>query len=639
MPIFDLAWRASSEFSARARSEADVGVGVSTITAGTITVKTLFEQRKVVPAYQRDYAWTPTQEIGALIDDLFEHFGLPPESTFAEGTEDDYLLGPLVVTEEAVPQLIDGQQRVLTLFMLLAALRARLIELDGQKAWITALGSSMLDFDDEKDQEVPRISHHDDLASKALASVARYDPSQPMLRGTNASLSHRRIIHGFNHIYKRVRAELPKDPEQVWDFARFLRSNVKLIQIATDDVGQALVVFERANFRGRPLDPSDLLKNLIFQNAKSDDFDYLSQVWREIQTRVDETKQVQIIDYLRWYHLALPGGFYSTKRNFYSKIRTHVDSKGMKATDYIRDLSETSAVLRDMATNGLNPTLGTRSTALAGIRKLGGLRQKQHWPLLLAISKWDGAHFEVVARGLERLLLFSYVTDHRSQALEREIRALTEYARDLPPGDLNLLQLAARLDKISAEIREDGLYDERFLRLTYDEARSAVSFILSKVHDALYRVYDNKTLMGADAASAAYEGAEIEHIWPQSDADALATPEDDDLVHRIGNLVLLNKSMNASGGKKAAENKLHNLYKDADERFLIARNLHERAIKPNMGAGVAPNRAISKTPTGFDTWGPEQIRDLGVAYRNLIDEIMPPLTQEVDGSLQLTPTI
>ena len=611
---------------------------MSTITAGTITVRTLFEQRKVVPDYQRDYAWQPMQEIGALLDDLFEHFGVPPEGAFAAGMEDDYLLGPVVVTDEAVPQVIDGQQRVLTLYMLLAALRTRLVELGAKSSpWVEAIRQALVDFDDEVGDLVPRIRHHDGLANQALTTIARHDPEDPRPTGTNASISHRRIIHGFNHLLSRVRKELPNDPDQVWEFTRFLRSNVKLIQIATDDVGQALIVFERANFRGRPLDPSDLLKNLIFQNASEADFDHLSSVWRDIQSHIEDTKRIQIIDYLRWYHLAKPNGFYSTKRNFYTQIRDYVDSEGMEARTYIGDLQEKASILRRMATEGLNPGHGTRSTALAGIRKLGGLRQKQHWPLLLAVSTWDGAHFEVVARGLERLLLFAYVTDHRSQSLERTIRELTQKARDLPPGDENLLQLAAAIDAAAAHIRDEGFYDERFLRLSYDEARSAVGFVLAKIHDALYRVSDNKTLMGADAASEAYVGAQIEHIWPQADADGLVTETEDDLVHRIGNLTLLGKAENASGGRSKAEEKLAHLYKEAGDRFIIARNLHERAFREYMGPDTAPNRAIAMAPTGFETWGRDQIHELGVAYRDLIDEIMPPLTVLEEGTLQLTP--
>ncbi|MFP5310666.1 MAG: DUF262 domain-containing protein [Actinomycetes bacterium] len=611
---------------------------MSTITAGTITVRTLFEKRKKVPAYQRDYAWSPTLEISALLDDLFEHFGLPPEGVFASGQEDDYLLGPIVVTSEPVPEVIDGQQRVLTLFLLLAGLRARLLELGASDSWVNALSSALVDFDDRENRDAPRIRHHDDLANTALITVASYVPGTPRPKGTNASLSHRRLVHGFNHILDRITDDLPSDPEKVWDFAMFVRNSVKLIEIATDDVGQALVVFERANFRGRPLDPSDLLKNLIFQNAPTDAFASLSTTWRSLQTAVDETKQVQIIDFLRWYHLAQAGGFYSTKRNFYVQIRKHVDENGMDARAYVDSLEAKAVLLRQMAMEVRNPASGALSPYLAGIRRLGGMRQKQHWPLLLAVATWDAAHFETVARGLERLLFFSYVTDYRSQALERDIRSLTERARSLPPGDESVLVLAGAIDSVAAEIRKDGLYEERFLRLTYDEAKPVVSIVLRKLHDGVFRVYRNSTLMGANADSPEFASSQIEHIWPQSDGNALMTETADDVVHRIGNLVLLDASVNASGGATAALQKLSGVYRDSDDRYLIAKSLASRPEFASMGPEVAPRRAADLCPTGFGDWGPDQIRDLGTAYRELLDRVMPPLVSDEGGELKLTPT-
>lgn len=58
----------------------------------------------------------------------------------------------------------------------------------------------------------------------------------------------------------------------------------------------------------------------------------------------------------------------------------------------------------------------------------------------------------------------------------------------------------------------------------------------------------------------------------QADGDALVTDTDNSIVHRIGNGTLLY----ASGGRKAATNKLTRLYKDADGLFQVARSLHQR---------------------------------------------------------------
>ena len=73
----------------------------------------------VIPSYQRPYAWTVDQA-SELFDDLYDFY----RSELDEG----YFLGSIVlIKEEGKPaaEVIDGQQRLTTLTILLAALAAR----------------------------------------------------------------------------------------------------------------------------------------------------------------------------------------------------------------------------------------------------------------------------------------------------------------------------------------------------------------------------------------------------------------------------------------------------------------------------------------------------------------------------------
>src|SRR5665647_2766230 len=68
-----------------------------------------------VPAYQRSFSWTKTQ-----IDDLWEDI----QSILYDGQE-QYFLGSMVFIQKADNSLevVDGQQRLATLSLLLAAIR------------------------------------------------------------------------------------------------------------------------------------------------------------------------------------------------------------------------------------------------------------------------------------------------------------------------------------------------------------------------------------------------------------------------------------------------------------------------------------------------------------------------------------
>lgn len=77
----------------------------------------------IIPPYQRPYAWTPTQA-GELFSDLYDFY--------TKEKDDTYFLGSIVlIKEEGKPQaeVIDGQQRLTTLTLLLAALTHRATEI------------------------------------------------------------------------------------------------------------------------------------------------------------------------------------------------------------------------------------------------------------------------------------------------------------------------------------------------------------------------------------------------------------------------------------------------------------------------------------------------------------------------------
>ena len=74
----------------------------------------------VMPHYQRPYAWTEDQA-SELFDDLFDFYKSEPN----EG----YFLGSIVLIKQesqSLAEVIDGQQRLTTLTILLAALASRL---------------------------------------------------------------------------------------------------------------------------------------------------------------------------------------------------------------------------------------------------------------------------------------------------------------------------------------------------------------------------------------------------------------------------------------------------------------------------------------------------------------------------------
>ncbi len=95
------------------------------IQSADISVEKLFQSFYAVPDYQREYVWG-TEEVEQLLNDILSEIsGESPES-FPE-----YFIGSIVVCpgKDGLYDLIDGQQRLTTLYIMLCSIRDRLKEL------------------------------------------------------------------------------------------------------------------------------------------------------------------------------------------------------------------------------------------------------------------------------------------------------------------------------------------------------------------------------------------------------------------------------------------------------------------------------------------------------------------------------
>ena len=90
-------------------------------------VAQLIEMQELsVPPFQRSYCWKPDEEVSAYWDDLSRAFR----------ADDEYFLGTVVLTgesEDGRKVVIDGQQRLVTTSLLLAAIRNHLKERSSSK--------------------------------------------------------------------------------------------------------------------------------------------------------------------------------------------------------------------------------------------------------------------------------------------------------------------------------------------------------------------------------------------------------------------------------------------------------------------------------------------------------------------------
>lgn len=192
--------------------------GVSAVSVGT-----LLEQKLRIPEYQRPYRWSPPTAL-QLLDDLSD--------AQARSNDVPYVLGAVILHEQdGWLDVVDGQQRLLTLRMLFAVLKPDNLQLDGHG---------------EVDTPVLRVWR---TLRHRLASLAPPEKAR---------------LHNF------------------------IRTRCQLVRVVTDDVDEAFRVFDSQNYRGKPLAPHDLLKAHHLREMRSESTEIQAAVVKTWESTPDE---------------------------------------------------------------------------------------------------------------------------------------------------------------------------------------------------------------------------------------------------------------------------------------------------------------------------------------------------------------
>lgn len=212
------------------------------------TVATLFDDDAIytVPIYQRNYAWRAAQ-IEQLIGDVHD--------ALADG-DDGYFLGNLIVTRRAGRQddyeVIDGQQRLTTLYLLLTILAA-----DGRQ---------------------PFEAHRNRLryesrtrASEALRRVATETSRHAAATSESATNEDTGIHEGYN-VIRQFLNQHPRlrHAQERGQFADFLRNHVMLVRASLPPKTDLNRYFEIMNTRGQQLQQVDIVKARLMSHLADD---------------------------------------------------------------------------------------------------------------------------------------------------------------------------------------------------------------------------------------------------------------------------------------------------------------------------------------------------------------------------------
>lgn len=463
-----------------------------------------------IPAYQRPYSWEK-ENVQQLLEDVWEAY-----------TADDpeYFIGSLITIERERDQsyeVVDGQQRLTTLSLILAALRDRI----GDAAVKAELNKRLLPqnvFTGEA--ETPRLTLRQKdqsffrrhvLEGKPVPAdeVARLDPPQRHLA------ENLRTVADFC-------AE--REEHALRLFANYMLQKVWVVLVRTESWQSAYRLFNVLNARGMPLSNADLIKNLLFSELGPDSKrgDELEQRWMELE----DTVGIESLDAFFAIHRT---GVVAAKARaaLFDEVAPLVRDHAGGPFGFLDDVVRSASNYVRIQENDF--------TSPATLRALAALHRVEYdeWiPPLLAYLNHpvpDLPESEFVSL-LERITMQNWV-----RRLGRTARLTVYYQM------INAIRAGRMAEEVRQIVRSaadnaeflnllDGnVYGQRFDRavlMRLDEASQ---------DDSVTRTYDGRTT--------------IEHVMPQGFKDpywiARFTPEQHaSLLHRLGNLALLAGSKN-----------------------------------------------------------------------------------------------
>lgn len=539
--------------------------------------------------YQREYKWE-TKQVVELINDLTGRFmedhddNNPREAVASYGR---YFLGSVIISnKEGQKFIVDGQQRLITLTLLLIYLHN--LQRDREdRVDVTDMVFSVKYGKKSFNLDVPERTE----VMEALFRGAEFDP-------TNRPESVRNIYARYHDIEAYFPEELKG--KALPYFVDWLIENVYLVEINAYSDEDAYTIFETMNDRGLSLSPTDMLKGYLLNNiteeAKRTD---AARIWKETQHKLSESGTDEMTDFLKaWLRgqyaetirerkkHAKPQDFDRLGTEFHRWVRERHENMGLESSDDFyrfieRDMQFYAGWYKRLRLAAQNYThaLADRLEDIFYLAQLGFTLQ---YPVLLAaIQPRDDEStalkkVRIVAAFIENLLArrlwnwrsISYDTMQYPMFLViKEVRGKT-------PEELAQI-LAGRLREY-----ESFSANERFSM--HKMNRYMIHRLLARMTDFVERE------SGLASRYAEYVGKgkpqyEIEHIWAddfEQHKREFAHPVDfAEYRNRIGGLLLLPKSFNASYGDLPYEQKREHYLK----QNLLAQSLHPKCYQHNPG--------------------------------------------------------
>ncbi|MFC7409482.1 DUF262 domain-containing protein [Hydrogenophaga atypica] len=480
----------------------------------------------VIPSYQRPYAWTEVQA-SELFGDLYDFFSKEKDET--------YFLGSIVlIKEEGKPlsEVIDGQQRLTTLTILLAALTAQFsgdLRTDFE-SYLREPGRASQGL-----KPKPRLALRerdmqffaDYVQGLKLSELVALDP----VRLDNES--QRNIRRNAEVFLQRLQTVFKGSTAQLCDFGAFIVQRCFLVAVSTPSEQSAFRVFSVLNSRGLDLLPTDIIKSGVIGAVAPELRDEYNEIWEELEVKTGRDGFAEVFGHIRMIY-AKDKARRALLEEFPERVIKKVDSAESLVKSVIEPFTQAYLVAKNCTYQATSKAEDV-NTSLGWLNRIDNSDWLPCAMKFLAAHPADSEYTKWFFERLERLASYMYVCAiDVNNRIERYARVLT-----------------------AMEGEHSTVHPVSAIELADDEKREFVDVLQGDIYSMMAR-RRNFLILRLDAflsdGAAKYDPSllTLEHVLPQTVAPGSqwakwwpSVADQMRWVHRLANLVPLNRRRNS----------------------------------------------------------------------------------------------
>lgn len=465
----------------------------------------------VVPLFQRSYSWTK-KEWEILWDDIIE--------LSETGDSRSHFIGSIVTMPTiSVPEgvtkylLIDGQQRLATIFIIFALLRDKAKQ-SGNNKLSEEIHNMLLVNQYQEGPDYCKFQPTQ-IDRDSFQSIIASDPLVPQSQ----------ILNAYQFFERKFR----QTSMDIQTLKKIITGNMSIVSIVLAPDDNPHLVFESLNAKGRPLTQADLIRNYFFMRIHIKEQENIySCYWEPMQKALGEN----LTEFIR--HYLMKGGKIIKQSDVYFSLKDIV-SQG-NALDYLKELLKFSYYYKKL--------VYTEYEAHSKIRKLlsrlNRFEVNTAYPFLLncyddySESKISAEEFINILTVIENFLIRRFICNVPTHGLNKIFPSLYPNIRSkgfetVQEGLKKVLQAKGYPKDVEFKSR---MMDAKL----YGAGDRAIKTKL--ILESIEECYGHKEQIS-------FESLSIEHIMPQTLTEYWQKHLGDEweityelLLHTVGNLTL-----------------------------------------------------------------------------------------------------